>query len=305
MMGLSESSTQPSRSKVSFAMTETASFVDPVFLARFGLSRANVLEYFLHPLNPFRSTSGKTITNEHLASQQTTIGMLMAQGLRGEGPMPAIAAEEEYNKLLSKYTNEEQYELLPPLPTTDDPSATQQQQQQPTPSADEQLSLLYTTPSPLYVIRHVFRSSTTSVKVLGVYYCVEGVLYQSPAARSLLKTHVARCATAALGAACHILAPCARFAPATGYCWVFEAQPSAADSDDEEYDPLRLLELTQKQKRRKIVDNRRPEERTPEEEEGRRASEAMDQILVRLTQSEWVQPQSDSKSAATTKQSET
>lgn len=280
-------------------MSETASFVDPVFLARFGLSRANVLEYFLHPLNPFRSTTAKTITNEHLASQQTTIGMLMAQGLRGEGPMPAIVAEDEYNKLLSKYTNEEQYELLPPEP----PAPIEGQpvpEQQPATLTTEQL---YTMPSPLYVIRHVFRSTTTSVKVLGIYYCVEGVIYKSPAARSLMKTNVARCATAALSEACRILAPCARYSPATGYCWVFEESETAGEedaaSDDECYDPIRLLELSKK-KRRKVVDNRRPDERTPEEEEGIRASEALDQILVRLTQSEWVKPNKPHSSTETT-----
>jgi hypothetical protein len=39
-------------------MSETASFVDPVFLARFGLFRSTALDYFLHPLNPCRFLKG-------------------------------------------------------------------------------------------------------------------------------------------------------------------------------------------------------------------------------------------------------
>ena len=48
-------------------MSETSSFVDPVFLARFGLTRFNAIDYFLHPLNPFR-TKAKS-SNEVLNMQ--------------------------------------------------------------------------------------------------------------------------------------------------------------------------------------------------------------------------------------------
>jgi hypothetical protein len=49
----------------------------------------------------------------------------------------------------------------------------------------------------------------------------------------------------------------------------------------EDEDPILLFQLTRK-KRRKIVYDTRGE-RTPAEEEGIRASEAIDQILVRLS----------------------
>jgi MED6 mediator sub complex component len=244
-------------------MSETASFVDPVFLARFGLDRRNVLDYFSLHLNPFRT---KAVTsNDVLAMQAIGIGMLMAQGTMGEGPMSAVAAEEEYNKSLSRLTGE-QYELLPPAPAKRDPAA----------PADTRLPTteqLYTLPAPLYTIRHVLRTSVHSVKVLGIYYVVEGVIYKAPAARSLMKTNVARTAVEGLSSACTALADCARFHPATGYTWVFEA--------DEFDDPVALFRLSRK--RRKILDNRRPGERTAAEEEGIRASEAIDQILVRLS----------------------
>lgn len=230
-------------------MSETASFVDPVFLARFGLSRANVIDYFLHPLNPFRTSVNSS--NEVLAMQGIAIGMLMQQGLNGE-PLSPPAAEEEYRNALSRLTGE-QYELLPPV----DPAH-------------------YTQPSPLYTLRHVLRSSPSSVKILGIYYVVEGVIYKSPAVRSLMKANVARTVDG-LSAACQALSVCARYQPSIGYQWVFE---------DEQMDPVALIQLSKKRKRRKILDNRQPGERTAAEEEGIRASEAIDQILVRLSKSE-------------------
>jgi MED6 mediator sub complex component len=265
-------------------MSETASFVDPVFLARFGLSRINVLDYFLHPLNPFR-TNAVTV-NEHLAQQGTGIGLLMAHGVSGrEGPLSPLEAEAEYNKLLTKHVGE-QYELLPPeqpvMVVGGDPS------QQQKPLTKQQL---YAHPSPLYVIRHLQRTSVTSTKILGMYYVVEGVIYKSPAARSVMKTNIARCANSGLAAACRALASCARYAPANGYCWIFEKDDpnpeNGEDEDDDDEDPMRLWLLARK-KRRKVY--HRPGERTAAEEEGIRASEAMDQILVRLTQSQWVKP---------------
>lgn len=128
-------------------MSETASFVDPVYLARFGLFRANVLNYFLHPLNPFRTQVNTS--NEYLEMQQITIGLLMQVGIPNANsggmcvPMPPKAAEEEYARALSRLTGE-QYELMPPV----DP-------------------MYYTQPSPLYTIRHVLRKNSSSVKILG------------------------------------------------------------------------------------------------------------------------------------------
>lgn len=233
-------------------MSDTASFVDPVFLARFGLARSNVLDYFLHPLNPFRTTANTS--NEVLAMQGIGIGMLMQMGINGEA-LTQQQAEEEYNKSLSRLTGE-QYELLPPGDTS---------------------ALMYTQPSPLYTIRHVLRTNQTSVKVLGIYYVVEGVIYKSPAVRSLMKSNVTR-TIEGLSGACHALSVCARYQPALGYTWLFE-------DDGDNIDPVILMQLSKKRKRRKILDNRRPGERTSAEEEGIRASEAIDQILVRLSKS--------------------
>lgn len=235
-------------------MSETASFVDPVFLARFGLSRVNVLDYFLHPLNPFR-TSVNT-GNEVLAMQGTGIGILMQFGLNGV-PLTPQAAEEEYMLALTRLTGE-QYELMPPVNTEQG----------------------YTMPSPLYTIRHVLRSSPTVTKVLGIYYVLEGVIYKAPRVRALMKANVAR-TLEGLSDACQALNSSARFLPSTGYTWIFE------DNEDSE-DPVTLMQLHKKRKRRKILDNRRPGERTDAEEEGIRASEAFDRILVRLAKSKLV-----------------
>lgn len=231
-------------------MSETASFVDPVFLARFGLSRANVLDYFLHPLNPFRTAANTS--NEVLGMQGISIGMLMAQGLQGE-PLSPMAAEEEYGNALSRLTGE-QYEIMPPA----DPA-------------------FYTLPSPLYTIRHVLRTNPTSVKILGIYYVVEGVIYKSPAVRSLNKCNVAR-TLEGLSGACQALSVCARYQPSIGYTWVFE-------DDQDKMGPVELIQLCKRRKRRKILDSRKLGERTAAEEEGIRASEAIDQILVRLSKS--------------------
>jgi hypothetical protein len=238
-------------------MSETTSFVDPVFLARFGLSRANALDYFLHPLNPFRTKVNTS--NEVLAMQGMGIGILMQFGIQGVALSPQ-AAEEEYRLALTRL-NGEQYELLPPS----------------TPEG-------YTKPSPLYTIRHVSRINPTTTKVLGIYYIVEGVIYKSPSVRSLMKANVTRTLDG-LSQACATLGTCARYQPSTGYIWIFEDQQ--ADDADEE-DPVSLLYLVKKRKRRKILDNRRPGERTDAEEEGIRASEAIDGILIRMAKSKLI-----------------
>jgi hypothetical protein len=231
-------------------MSETASFVDPVFLARFGLSRANVLDYFLHPLNPFRSSVNTS--NEVLAMQGIGIGMFMQMGPSGV-PMSPPQAEEEYHKALSRLTGE-QYELMPPA----DPA-------------------FYTMPSPLYTIRHVNRTNATSVKILGIYYVVEGVIYKAPSVRSLCKANVTR-TLEGLSGACSALSVCARYQPSTGYTWHF-------DDNDDHTDPVSLIQLHKRMKRRKILDNRKAGERNEAEEEGLRSSAAIDQILVRLARS--------------------
>ncbi|GAX09414.1 mediator of RNA polymerase II transcription subunit 6 [Fistulifera solaris] len=232
-------------------MSETASFVDPVFLARFGLNRTNVLDYFLHPLNPFRTTVNTS--NEVVAMQGIGIGIFMQQGLHhGEPPLSPQQAEIEYHNALAKLTGE-QYELMPPS----EPS-------------------LYAQPSPLYTIRHVLRTNPTTTKVLGIYYVVEGVIYKAPSVRSVMKTNVTR-TLEGLSGACEALAPCARYLPSLGYTWVFDPK--------EKTDPYSLMQMAKKRKRRKILDNRRPGERTAAEEEGIRASEAIDQILVRISKS--------------------
>lgn len=163
-------------------MSDTASFVDPVFLARFGLFRANVLSYFLHPLNPFRTKANTS--NEVLSMQGIDIGTLMAQGV-GAGPLSQQAAEEEYARALAQQTGE-QYELLPPQDVAH-----------------------YTQPSPLYTIRHVLRSNPTTVKVLGIYYALEGVIYKAPSLRGLMKANVTRTAQG-LSDARQALSVCAR-----------------------------------------------------------------------------------------------
>lgn len=245
-------------------MSETSSFVDPVFLARFGLSRVNVLDYFLHPLNPFR-TSVNT-SNEVLAMQGTGIGILMQFGLNGV-PLTPQAAEDEYSRALSRLTGE-QYELMPPA----------------TPQG-------FTMPSPLYTIRHVLRSNPTTTKVLGIYYVLEGVIYKAPNVRALMKANVSR-TLEGLSDSCQALNSSARYLPSTGYTWIFE------DNEDME-DPVALMQLHKRRKRRKILDNRRPGERTDAEEEGIRASEALDRILVRLAKSTLVTGQKDTTTTTT------
>lgn len=241
-------------------MSETASFVDPVFLARFGLSRVNLIDYFLHPLNPFRTPNNTS--NEVLNMQGISIGMLMQPSL-GHIPLSPIAAEEAYAKSLSKLTGD-QYELLPP----------------PDPNDVDQ----YTQPSPLYTIRHVIRPNPSSVKVVGVYYVVEGVIYKSPAIRSLMKSNISRTLDGLAGA-CSALSVCARYLPSTGYTWNFdENEETKINNDADAIDPVvSLMKLNKRMKRRKILDNRKAGERNEAEEEGLRSSAAIDQILVRLS----------------------
>lgn len=191
-------------------MSDSESFVDPVFLARFGLNRVNVLDYFLHPLNPFRTKVNTS--NEILMMQGIGVGFFMQQGLGGINvgaggqqqqfqPMTPMQAEEEYAKALTQI-NGEQYELLPPSPPpSEDGTAASQ---------DIDLATLYTMPSNLYTIRHVLRTSPNNVKVLGIYYVVEGVIYKSPSVRALMKANITRTLDGIQGA-CQQLSVCARY----------------------------------------------------------------------------------------------
>ena len=277
-------------------MSETASFVDPVFLSHFGLGRVNVIDYFLHPLNPFRTKA--TTSNEELAMQRLSIGTLMQYGSGAKpGPLSLKDAEEEYAICLSNLTGE-QYELMPYAPPT----------------------ILSTNPmdmammqSPLLTIRHVFRTNVNTIKVLGIYYVMEGVIYKSPSVRALMKSNVTR-TLEGLSEACNALSVCARYEPSTGFQWKFHDDDDDDDNyddddDDDEGDDDDDKEMSLSQnndhsndkktfkhnlirmksshanrtKRRRILDNRRPGERTDEEEEGIRASEAIDRILIRLS----------------------
>ena len=221
-------------------MSETASFVDPVFLARFGLTRINAIDYFLHPLNPFRTTA-KT-SNEVLNMQGCNIGTLMAWGTGTRpGPLSMEDGEDEYRRALSRLTGE-QYELLP---LTNVEGATPQQ-----------LAALFT-------IRHVHRTSHDQIKVLGIYYILEGVIYKSPTVRGLMKAHIAR-TLEGLSDACDALSVCARYDPSTGYVWNFEPSSDGDDDDDDDDENGKAfynVQAKKRRKRRRILDNRRPGER--------------------------------------------
>lgn len=90
-----------------------------------------------------------------------------------------------------------------------------------------------------------------------------------------------------LSGACSALSVCARYQPSTGYTWNF-------DDDEDNVNPVALMKLNKRTKRRKVLDNRKAGERNEAEEEGLRSSAALDQILVRLSKSPLV-----STSAAT------
>mmetsp|Transcript_11417 Transcript_11417/g.16867 ORF Transcript_11417/g.16867 Transcript_11417/m.16867 type:complete len:250 (-) Transcript_11417:115-864(-) len=242
-------------------MSESASFVDPAFLARFGLTRINAIDYFLHPLNPFR-TKAKT-SNEVLGMQGINIGTLMQWGTGARpGPLPLDQGEDEYRVALSRLTGE-QYELLPM--STNIEGMTPQQM------------------SALFTIRHVHRTSHNHTTVLGIYYILEGVIYKSPTVRGLMKANIAR-TLAGLSEACDALSVCARYDPSSGYSWKFDPD----EDDDENNKFYSSIQEKRKRRRRQILDNRRPGERTAEEEEGIRASEAIDRILSRLSKSDVV-----------------
>ena len=249
-------------------MADTSlSFVDPVFLAHFGLSRTNAIDYFLHPLNPFRATGSSTIScsNEVLAMQGINLdtlfqGQIQQQHLQGRpyDPVGALRkAEFEYSQHLEKMVGE-QYELVP----KDERNSKHEQVQSTTASPP--------TPDQLFVIRHVLRSSRTTRKVLGIYYIIEGVIYKSPSVRSIMKANLSR-TIQALTETCEALSECARYDPIVGYSWNFDADDDANKSQNQH----RAL----RKRPRKVTST---ETQTEEEEEGLKASEAIDRILVRL-----------------------
>ena len=226
-------------------MSETASFVDPVFLARFGLTRINAIDYFLHPLNPFR-TKAKTTSNEVLGMQGINIGTLMQWGTGARpGPLTLEQGEEEYRVALSRLTGE-QYELLPMASNNND-------------STPQQMSALFT-------IRHVHRTSHNHTKVLGIYYILEGVIYKSPTVRSCMKANVTR-TLESLEEACDALSVCARYDPSSGYSWQFDPTDNGSNDDDDDEDDgdnhkfYSSMQEKRKRRRRQILDNRRPGER--------------------------------------------
>lgn len=245
-------------------MSETASFVDPVFLAQFGLGRMNVLDYFLHPLNPFRTRA--TTSNEELTMQMMSIGTIMQYGTGTKpGPLSLEVAEEEYAACLRQFTGE-QYELMP-----NDGHFIPPQLPNGVPPPE----------SPLFTIRHVLRTNKNTIKVLGIYYVMEGVIYKSPNVRSLMKSIVTKTIDG-LSEACDALSKHARYEPSTGYTWYFDDNSSSDEEDEDHSMTFPTSRRLRLRKKRRILDNRRPGARTEEEEEGIRASEAIDRILFRI-----------------------
>lgn len=288
---------------------ENASFTDPNYLATYGLNRTTAVDYFLHPLNPFRTKN--KCTNDILNSQQISISWIMVNGIGVRpGPLTIQQAEEEMQAALAREHNQEQYELIP----VDNPGS------------------IEAINSPLFTIRHVYRESETKVVPLGIYYILEGVIYKSPCARSLMKANIAR-TTSGLMDACDMLKHCARYSPRTGYYFDFDglkkkkrleqAKKRKADegnTEGREVDPLlknkhitTSVYLEQELKKelanpeanetvkdilndfkqrtkilrdaRRLIDNRPAGERTEEEEEGIRAKEKMNSILMSLKSS--------------------
>ena len=177
-------------------MSFVGAFTDPVYLANYGINRATVLEYFLHLLNPFRTKA--KLCNDLLVEEQTSIGFLMQNGIgMRPGPMSLTQAEEEFSGALARMTGE-QYEFL----KVQDP--------------EESIN------SPLFTIRHVYRSSPTKVTALGIYYVLKGVIYKSPSARSLMKASVTRTCQGLIDA-CDALKKFARYFPRTRDYWAFES----------------------------------------------------------------------------------
>jgi len=248
----------------------TAAFTDPVglLLLQGGLSRITAIEYFLHPLNPFKSKN--ETTNEKLARNNFSIAMLIERGSDDcPGPMTLAQAEDKYRSTLSREKGE-QYDLLPPPP-----------QARGAPPID-----ILTEPYRLFTIRHIHRSSPTTSTALGIYYVLDGVIYKSPSVRSLLKATVSR-TIQGLEDACDALSGCAWYEPGTGYAWNFEAggkqNPDGVDGEEEdEVDILNQMRMGRRKRMRRVLDNRRPGERTEEEEEGIRAKEKINAILLRL-----------------------
>ena len=168
--------------------------------------------------------------------QGISVGTLMAWGTGNRpGPLSLEDGEDEYGLALSRLTGE-QYELLPP-PTNAD-GATHQQS------------------TALFTIRHVHRTSHNQIRVMGIYYILEGVIYKSPTVRGLMKSHMARTLDG-LSDACDALSVCARYDPSTGYVWKFEP-PADEGEDDESIHNIREMK---KRKRRRVFDNRRSGER--------------------------------------------
>ena len=257
--------------------SETASFTDPQFLAQYGLNRVNALEYFLHQLNPFRT---KAVTcNEELHMQGISIGLLMYNGFGAQQSVPLTLerAEEEYNSALSRLLGE-QYELLQPPPTP--------------PQGPGQPIMMDPSQSPLFTIRHILRAKN-KVTTLGIYYILEGIIYKSPSARALMKYNVARTCQGLIDA-CDTLSVCANYTPTTGYYWDFEAGSKLSQRKrqrqlEEEDETDIFKQLRKVKKKSMIIDKkRRPGERTEEEEEGTRAKDKVNSILLRLNKSSLV-----------------
>lgn len=266
--------------------SETASFTDPQFLAHFGLSRINAIEYFLHPLNPFRS---KTQTcNEILAMQGISISLLMHHGIgqHQSGPLSLDRAEEEYHSALSRLQGE-QYELLRPPPP---PKANSKKDGN---SKTPQVPNLDPSQSPLFTIRHVLRTKN-KVTPLGIYYILEGVIYKSPSARALMKYNVARTCQGLIDA-CDKMSSCAHYSPTTGYYWDFNEKPKAnkrertSDEHDDDDEVKIFTQLRKKKLSSTAVDKKRRQgDRAEEEDETARAKDKINSILIRMSKSSLV-----------------
>ncbi len=202
------------------------------------------------------------------------------------GQLTLERAEDEYNAALSRLTGE-QYELLPSSSGNNS-------------SGVGGAAMMDSSQSPLFTVRHVLRTKN-KVTTLGIYYILNGVIYKSPSARALMKYNVARTCQGLVDA-CDTLSICANYTPTTGYYWDFEAgkklnkrkRVQGSDSGDEitedgGHEVEIFQQLRKVTKRSSAVDKkRRPEERTEEEEEGIRAKDKINSILMRISKTSLV-----------------
>nr|CCA13868.1 mediator of RNA polymerase II transcription subunit putative [Albugo laibachii Nc14] len=105
-------------------------------------------------------------------------------------------------------------------------------------------------PQQIFGIRKQRREGRTQVKLMAIYYVLEGTVYQAPNVHAMLSSRLRTCSFR-VGKAFRMLNKGVRFSPSEGYSWDFSTLEKKAPVIPSELLQLKLKQTHEKMERKK------------------------------------------------------